>query len=123
LVWVKTFSIATQLGDFGILNVAANDDGTTTLAGSYGGMPDLGGGALTVAGGAFLARFDAAGKHLWSRGVGDSTNVARAAGVGTDNAGHVLLTGNYDGKIDFGPPTSPLTSLGQDIFLAKLLVP
>jgi hypothetical protein len=67
---------------------------------------------------AFLLRLDASGNALGAtvfRGAGD----ASALGVAVDPGGDVLLTGVFQGSLDFGGPL-PLTSAGLgDGFLLK----
>ncbi|MEX2245187.1 MAG: hypothetical protein WEC75_00715 [Dehalococcoidia bacterium] len=59
----------------------------------------------------------APGDHVWSTGFGDVA-VQRAYDVALDGKGNVLLTGYFQGAVDFGG--GPLTSAGtDDIFLAK----
>ncbi len=98
--------------------VAANGDVIT--AGDFGGSIDLGGGALTSAGSLdiVVARFNAAGTHLWSKRFGEG-NEQRVTGIAVDAAGNVWLTGYYVGAVDFGG--GPLAWLGSyDVFLVKL---
>ena len=80
---------------------------------------DFGGGPLTSAGGIdiFLAKFDPAGNHLWSKRFGDGFSQIGYS-VTVDGADNVLFTGAFSGSVDFGG--GPLTSAGGiDIFLAK----
>ena len=63
----------------------------------------------------FVAKFDAAGKHLWSQRFGDIGSYA----IAVDRADNVLVTGSFEGTVDFGGGT--LTSAGfSDIFVAKI---
>jgi len=57
------------------------------------------------------------GPHLWSHRFGDSQDQA-AQRLATDGAGNVVVTGYFEGSIDFGG--GPLTSAGdRDIFVVK----
>ncbi|UCF04203.1 MAG: hypothetical protein JSV33_09640 [bacterium] len=57
-------------------------------------------------------------KHLWSKRFGD-TDEQDATSTACDGLGNVIVTGDFDGTVDFGG--GPLTSAGgYDIFLAKL---
>ena len=57
------------------------------------------------------------GKHLWSKGFGDGSHQAAEA-VAVDASGNVIVTGNFEGTVDFGG--GALTSTGsRDIFVAK----
>ena len=56
-------------------------------------------------------------EHQWRQRFGDASNQACTA-MATDGAGNIILTGWFDGTIDFG--AAPLTSLGgRDMFVAK----
>jgi hypothetical protein len=81
---------------------------------------DFGGGAITGAGSqdVFVAKYSAAGTHLWSRGFG-GTGGDVAYSVAIDkNSGDVVVTGSFQNTVTFGG--GPLTSAGQgDIFIAK----
>jgi hypothetical protein len=58
------------------------------------------------------------GAHEWSKRFGDVSNEA-GSGVAADNGGNVLVTGFFEGDIDFGG--GPLHTAGsQDIFVVKL---
>jgi len=57
------------------------------------------------------------GKHLWSKGFGDE-NYQGAGAVAVDASGNAMVTGYFDGTVDFGG--GALTSAGSfDIFVAK----
>jgi len=112
---------------FGDLNsdtgssVAVDGAGNVLLAGRFDLTVDMGGGVLTSAGGhdIVLAKFDAAGNHLWSQRFGDA-NHQYPYDIAVDGAGNVLLTGRFEGSVDFGG--GPLTTSGvgdYDIFVAK----
>ena len=90
---------ATQIG----YGVAVDAKGDVLVTGAFGGQIDFGGGALKSAGGldVFVAKLDATGKQLWSKRYGDkSDQLARAIAV--DASGHVALTGEFGGELDFG---------------------
>jgi hypothetical protein len=87
------------------------------VVGAFKGVIDFGGGPMTSAGGgdAFVAVFDAAGNHLWSKQLGDAADQA-ANGVTFDAAGNVLVTGAFLGSLDCG--TGKLVSAGaSDVFV------
>ena len=101
-------------------SIAADRWGNVAACGSFSGTVDFGGGPLTDAGGIpdiFVARFNAAGTHLWSRSFSQVYNPD--AWVAADGFGNVFMAGNFDGTVNLGG--SPLTSAGSgDVFLAKL---
>jgi hypothetical protein len=99
--------------------VAADGSGNVILTGSFEGAVDFGGGDLTSAGDSdiFVAKFDAAGNHLWSRRFGDASGQGAYA-VAIDGSDNVIVTGSFSGAVDFGG--GPLTSAGsEDVFVAK----
>jgi hypothetical protein len=117
-VWSKRFGDAalTQYARA----VAVDGSNNIVLVGDFDGTLDFGGGPMTTAGASdlFVARFDAAGTHLWSKQFGDDS-LQQGKSVATDKDGNVLVFGNLTGTIDLGG--GPLKSAGGgDIFLAKL---
>ena len=99
--------------------VSADGSGNVFVTGLFMGTADFGGGGLISAGGwdIFVAKYDAGGAHLWSRGFGDISSDS-GKGVGADGSGNVFVTGYFNGTVDFGG--GPLTSAGdKDAFVAK----
>jgi hypothetical protein len=93
--------------------------GNVFLVGEFQGTVNFGGGPLTSAGDydAYVAMFDAAGSHIWSRGFGDPTH-QRAISAAVDGAGNVVITGDFQGAVD--PGGGALASAGSDdVFTAK----
>ena len=113
-LWSERFT--NGAGDWGN-GVAVDASGNIALVGAFTGSLNLGGTALFAAGGfsdGFVARFDAAGTHTWSRKIGagtpvDGTDTANA--VAMDSSGNVVVTGTVSGAIDFGGGV--LSSIGQ----------
>jgi hypothetical protein len=97
-------------------SLAVDASGNIALVGSFDGLLDFGGGALFGTR-FFYAKFDAAGNHLWSASNGSTFD--RATDVAFDSAGNVIITGTYQGTIDFGGGTI-FTSGLKNVFLAKL---
>jgi hypothetical protein len=90
------------------------------LASTVKGAIDFGGGALTVLTqkAITLAKFDTNGAHSWSKAF-TSGQTSQTAGITTDTAGHVLLTGTAPNGMNFGG--GALTgSFGSNFFAAKL---
>lgn len=104
-------------------DVAADPAGGVIVVGEHEGAIDLGGGALVSAGfdDVFVVRFDAAGAHDWSAGYGDPQR-QREPRVAIGAAGNILLTGSFDGTIDFGGGVldSEEGAFKGDIFVATL---
>lgn len=101
------------------LAVAVDPGGSVLLTGKFYGSVDFGGGSLTSAGFSdiFLAKFDDAGLHAWSRRFGGTGSDA-GGGLASDPDGNVLLTGNFTATADFGGGDVTSAS-GQDFFVAR----
>jgi uncharacterized protein (AIM24 family) len=86
-------------------SVAFDPSGNVVMTGSFWGNVDFGGGPLTCAGWSdiFLAMFDASGTHLWSQGFGDAS-IQFGRSVAFDPSGNVVMTGEFQGTVDFGLP-------------------
>jgi hypothetical protein len=114
-LWSKRFGDASGQNGAG---VAVDSDGNTLLFGTYFGTLGLGGAPLT-GGGAFLAKLDDEGNHLWSKSLSTSSVPPSPRAIVTDRYDNVFLVGDFSGTVDFGG--GPLTSSGsQDVFLVKL---
>lgn len=105
-----------------ISGLAVDGEGNTYLAGQFrGGDIDFGGEPLISGashGGAFMAKLDGRGSHVWSRSFeGDSLRFP--GGMALDSDGNVLVCGSFSGWIDLG--NGPLLSAGHhDVFIAKI---
>jgi hypothetical protein len=75
---------------------------------------------LSSAGGTdvFVAKLDPDGQSLWSRSYGNLAN-QQAQGVAYDPEGNVLLTGGFEGVLDFGGG-GVVSGGSYDLFLVKL---
>ena len=104
------------------LRIAFDGAGNVVLAASSNKDIDLGGGILTGAGGfdVILARFAPDGAHLWSKRYGDAANqFTDGYALHVDATGEIVLSGDFEGKIDFGGGILSAQSTG-DLFLVKL---
>jgi hypothetical protein len=114
--WAKTFGdTADQLAR----DVAVDADGHVIVVGEFAGTVDFGTGPLTSAGGldAFVVAFDPSGAPLWAKRFGDASDQSARA-VAVDSARSVLVTGDFEGAVDFGG--GKLESAGKtDAFLAR----
>jgi hypothetical protein len=106
-------------------SVAVDRADQVLLAGELGLQADLGNGPVNPRGDldAFVVRLDRDGQTVWSKVFGDSGD-QRARRVAVDPAGSVLITGEFQGSVDFGggPLSNARGAISglQDIFLAKL---
>ncbi|WP_170229904.1 SBBP repeat-containing protein [Polyangium fumosum] len=122
-LWGKGFGgTGTQFG----YEVSVTPAGQVTFVGAFQNTISFVGNTLTSAGDydIVVARFDAAGTHLWSKGYGDAAN-QRAFAVATDPTdGSVVLTGEYAGSFSFDGGITTLTCAdgtdNVDGYIAKL---
>lgn len=96
--------------------VAAMPDGGAVIVGSFDGVVDFGGAALTSIAGpdAFVLRLDGAGQLSF---VLQFIN-ADARVVTVDDAGDILVAGDFVGMSSFGQ--IPLASVDSDVFVARI---
>jgi hypothetical protein len=116
-VWSQRFGDSLQQYTY---SVTVDGSANVIFTGEFSGTMDLGGGTLTCVGycDIFVAKFDPSGNHLWSQRFGDSGWHQSGASVTSNGFGNVIVTGNFDGTVDFGAGT--LTSAGDyDIYVAK----
>lgn len=123
--WVKniggsgednTYSIATD--EFGFVYIAGSFSSTVDFDPSSGLM-ELTSNGLTDA---FVAKYNSEGELIWGRAIGAS-GYDNGFDVDVDHNGHVLLTGSFNGSVDFnpGPEVEIMSSNGDhDAFILKL---
>lgn len=105
-------------------HVVVDAAGNVYATAGLGGDVDAGGGARHCSNvgntGAFVAKLDAAGNHVWSQCyAGTGNSVAR--GVTVDAAGNVLLTGSFSGTVDFGGGSvTAASTMERSFFLLKV---
>jgi hypothetical protein len=56
---------------------------------------------------------------LWSRRFGQAS-LLTLHGLGVDASGHVYVSGNVNGDIDFGTGTLPATSVVEEPYVVRL---
>jgi hypothetical protein len=116
LLWAKSFG-SPGLDQVGGLAIEGGHD--AVVVGTFQETLELGGEPLVSAGGsdAFVARFDTAGNHVWSKRFGGSA-LDRGNRVTVDGDS-LLVAGEFSDTVDFDG--TPLTSLGQtDAFVVRL---
>ncbi len=115
-VWAKSFG--SVFNDFAVA-VAVDANGQLAVTGSFEQTVNFGGEDLKGPGkkDIFVARYTAAGQHLWSKKFG-STDDDVGSGIAMDTYGNVFVAGWYWFDIDLGG--GKLKSTGEnDIFVAK----
>lgn len=116
-LWSRRFGdasmqIATKL--------SADPAGNIYIVGEFNGELDFGMGVLTSAGETdiFVAKFDSNGGLAWGKRFGDGA-VQRPESVVVTPGGGVVVSGSFEGTLDFGG--APLISAGnKDAFVACL---
>jgi hypothetical protein len=111
-------------GPFGLpgdveVSVARDLAGNTAITGGVAGPVNLGGGVLPFVGGldVFVAMYDGAGAHQWSKGYGSMLDDV-GLGIAFDAGAHILASGKFEMAVDFG--SGVLTSNGaSDLFVAS----
>jgi len=117
-VWSKRFG--GDLGSRTSRKVAMDSAGNVVVVGHMSFSTDFGGGPLPVPGttAGFVAKFDAAGNHLWSKPLGN-VGETHATSVAIDGAGNVLVLGDFQTSINLGGGMVQSAG-GHDLFVAKL---
>jgi len=116
-LWSKQFggSGAQVLVEAAAVDVAGN----LVVTGTFTGTVDFGGGATLVANpfatNMFVAKFNSAGTHVWSRRNTGGLIIITALTV--DLAGNVIVTGYHGAAFDFGGGS--IASDPYNVFLAK----
>jgi hypothetical protein len=115
--WARRFG---STGSEGGRAVAADANGNLLVTGYFNGTVSFGGSPLVSAGDndVFVAKYTAAGAHLWSRRFG-GTGDDQVRGIAVDGSGNPVVIGEFSGTANFG--AGPLASAGlNDIFLVGL---
>lgn len=126
-VWAYNFG--GDLTDDGLGLTVEPATGDVCITGFYSGTADFDPGigfASLVSNGyddIFLARYDTDANLLYAYGFGSSEPAEKGTDVQFDHQGNVIITGVYDGIIDFDPGSgthqlAPVSS-APDIFFAK----
>jgi len=101
--------------------VAAGPSGEVAVTGAFGGIMTIGGQTLASKSqtDAFVMVLEPDGALRWIKALGDAAGIDQVGGgVAFDPLGHVLVTGSFDGSIDFGAGAVTATGLA-DAFVAK----
>ncbi|MCH8904134.1 MAG: SBBP repeat-containing protein [Bacteroidetes bacterium] len=124
-IWAK--SVGGIFGDKSN-SITLDASGNVYITGYYVGTVDFDPGAATFnissngSGDVFIQKLTAGGNFVWAKSIG-GTLLDEGKSITTDASGNVLITGYYDGTMDFDPgaATFSLTSNGNDeIFIEKL---
>lgn len=101
-------------------SAAIGPQGEIVVVGSFAGAADFGGGPITATGSdVFVVKLDAAGAHVWSKGLGGTSNQG-AMGVAIDPSGGVGFVGASGGGVDLGGGVKQASGSELTCFLGKL---
>lgn len=101
--------------------LVVDPSGNVIVMGVFINTIDLGGGVLASIGSidTYLAKLSSSGTHMWSKSFGGTNATTYGSGLVVDASLGVILTGTFDGTVDFG--FGGLASAGlTDIFALKL---
>jgi hypothetical protein len=103
-----------------VLSVGVDAASNVVIAGEFYGAIDFGGGSLTAQGmgSGFVAKFDAAGVHQFSRAFGGMDAIIQRPRCAVTPSGDVVVVGQFTGTIDFGTGALSSTS-AYDVFVAR----
>ncbi|MCB0577756.1 MAG: hypothetical protein KDD10_00400, partial [Phaeodactylibacter sp.] len=120
------FSLGAIGSDQGGRAIAVDGSDNVLVTGDFYGTadfdPGVGTAILSSAGDsdAFVAKYSSSGAYLWAFSLGDA-GFDRGQGVAVDGSDNVLVTGTFQGTVDFDPGAGTVnyTSAGWDGYLAK----
>lgn len=116
--WVRP--LGGSAGNDRVQGVAVDAAGNIYVCGLFYGSVDFGGTTLSAAGSwdLFVASYGQNSALRWARTAGRIGDDF-AYDVVADGSGHVLVTGYYEGPVDFGGGSLPVFG-GRDVFVAQL---
>lgn len=99
-------------------SVSVDNAGNVYITGYFQGTTNFSGTPITSVGlqDIFVAKYNSAGALQWVRRAG-GTGADLGSGIAADNAGNVVVTGEFKNTADFGAIN--LTAGGSDAFVAK----
>ncbi len=113
ILWSKSFGAALDQVAAAVTVDAAGD---IFMTGSSASAFKLGPQAPTLSAGAYAARLDPSGEHIWSKSPGGG----RGVGISVQN-GYLIAAGSFFGSINWGDGSiSSASPNSEDVFLAKL---
>jgi hypothetical protein len=104
-----------------VTGIGLDSSGNIFICGYYVGAANFGGTTFTSAGqqDAFVAKYSPTGAHLWSQSFG-STSIDMFTGLVVDSQGNVVVTGWFEGTVNFGGATLTSTyGSAPNVIVAK----
>ena len=117
-VWSKNFGNSSPQEALG---VASDSQGNVLVTGKFFASMNFGDGVLTSGGkeDVFVAKLNPSGATLWSRRYGDATT-QYGERIASDGSGNVIVSGAFQGTLDFGVGGKLVSNGGFDIFVVKM---
>ncbi|MEO5641947.1 MAG: gliding motility-associated C-terminal domain-containing protein [Bacteroidia bacterium] len=103
------------------LSIKSDAAGNSYVTGFFYGTATFGPNTITSAGAqdVFIAKYNTAGTCLWAKSAGGS-GADIGNGITVDNAGNVIVTGEFAGNSSFGSTTLTSMNGSTDVFTTKL---
>lgn len=103
------------------LSIFTDVNGNSYVTGYFYGTATFGSQSITSAGAqdVFIAKYDNAGTCLWAKSAG-GTGSDIGNGITADNAGNVIVTGEFAGSASFGSASLSSMNGSVDVFTTKL---
>ncbi|MBW2735199.1 MAG: hypothetical protein JRH20_22685 [Deltaproteobacteria bacterium] len=116
---LRWWKILGGLGIDAVRGLAIDTDGNITLAGSFEGTVDLGGGSVTSTGqeDIFVTSFSSTGAHRWQQALGGASSDFGYS-VAVDASGNVTLIGSFQGTAFLGDAQA-ISKGKDDIFVTS----
>jgi hypothetical protein len=116
--WIQSFG---STGDEFVTAMMLDSGGNIFLGGYFGGTGNFGGASALSVGGwdFFIVKYTPQGAFSWSRTVGgtsDDVVTSMALDLAQNN---LLITGHFQGSVNFGTTSIASADTGTDTFLAK----
>lgn len=119
-LWSKRFGDTSKQY---VSRVSFDGQKNVILAGDFEGKINFGGVEFSATGtldrSIYVAKFDAAGTHLWSKGMGDDARQLLTA-MTVDATGAIICAGQYKGTLNFGSGNLPMSASTYHFYAAKL---
>ncbi|MCK9204902.1 MAG: SBBP repeat-containing protein, partial [Bacteroidales bacterium] len=118
--WVKQFGgDGADIGQ----DIVTDASGNSYVTGYFSGPVSFGGTTLTSVGytDAFVAKFNNTGSLLWIKQLScNSYEMVKGFGIALDNAGHVFVTGFFNGVILHAGTVTLSKTGNEDLFIVKI---
>lgn len=115
--WADQFDGGNSLG----YSITKDASGNIYTTGYFSSGVDLdpGPGTSTIAGsGSYICKLDNNGNLIWAKNCANGNGYAGY--VGLDGMGNIIITGGFNGIVDFDPSAATFTLSGGNFFISKL---